>query len=370
MVDNSHRASIVDPEVKIPAAVKAASARADKIHSESYNTKPAVVEEKTITLATTNDPTMQPPKDTSATRDTVTLQPPKELAPEVKPDTKEQVTTPSKDEPAVNWEHRYNSMKGRADSQTAQLRDMSNQIANLQATLASLNTKPNGASNGSGDTKPEFTPLTPDEVKEYGEDFLKVVARQAQEAMMPYVRSLEKQVADLNGHVSSVGNHVAVSEQQKMHDTLNAQMPNWGEINRDPRFISWLGLTDPYSGAIRHDMLTKAYERNNAPQVLAFFNGFLRDEAAVAPQETRQTTQNAPVITPQPVAKIPLADLAAPGRAKDTAANSPVEEPSFTTAQIQKFYADVRANKYAGRDADKLALENQIFKAASSGRVT
>jgi len=96
--------------------------------------------------------------------------------------------------------------------------------------------------------------------------------------------------------------------------------------------------------------------------VLAFFNGFLAQEAALAP---------APTVDPAPAAdgKIPLSDLAAPGRAKTSAANAPVEKPTFTTAQIAQFYADSARGKYRGREAEYNRTEAQIFEAQREGRV-
>jgi hypothetical protein len=47
-----------------------------------------------------------------------------------------------------------------------------------------------------------------------------------------------------------------------------------------PEFHDWLKLQDTFSDAIRHELLTAAYERNDIPRVLAFFNGFLAQEAA------------------------------------------------------------------------------------------
>jgi hypothetical protein len=89
-------------------------------------------------------------------------------------------------------------------------------------------------------------------------------------------------------------------------------------------FHDWLKLPDSFTGAIRHKLLTAAYEQNQTPQVLAFFNGFLAQEAALAP-----VTPGAPA--PAADGKIPLDTLAAPGRAKTAAANAPVEKPTFTT---------------------------------------
>lgn len=111
-------------------------------------------------------------------------------------------------------------------------------------------------------------------------------------------------------------------------------------------------------------MLKAAYAQGDARRVLAFFNGFLAEEAATSPAEAEPEVETARV------SKVPLQNLAAPGRAKSAASNSaPAEKPIFTRAQIATFYADVAAGRYRGKDADKVKLETQIFEAQREGRI-
>lgn len=119
-----------------------------------------------------------------------------------------------------------------------------------------------------------------------------------------------------------------------------------------------------FSGAIRHELLTAAYEQNNAPRVLAFFKGFLSEEAALAPNSQGEPDRG---VTPE---KIPLESLAAPGRAKTAAApGAPAEKPTFTRAEIATFYADCARGKFRGRDAERNRIEAQIFEAEREGRI-
>lgn len=147
---------------------------------------------------------------------------------------------------------------------------------------------------------------------------------------------------------------------------MNDRLPNWREVNTDPDFLSWLKLPDPYSGVIRHELLKTAYERNDTPRVLNFFQGFLSEEAVLAPADSGPDFRSSAATQD----KVPLANFAAPGRAKTAAASgAPAEKPVFTRAQIAKFYADVASRKYAGREAEKDRVENQIFDAEREGRI-
>jgi hypothetical protein len=108
--------------------------------------------------------------------------------------------------------------------------------------------------------------------------------------------------------------------------------------------------------------------------VKAFFNGFLAEEAAVDPANSGQDNRDTP---PSPNGskqaappKVPLENMAAPGRAKTGAGNSSSsEKPIITRREVSEFYAEVAAGKYRGNEAEKERLERQIFEAQRDGRL-
>ncbi|MGI9136762.1 MAG: hypothetical protein ACR2JS_06855, partial [Candidatus Nanopelagicales bacterium] len=200
--------------------------------------------------------------------------------------------------------------------------------------------------------------------RDYGEDFLKVVGKKAKEELGPIIKAYEAKIADLERRLTGVNSVVQQDTQQKLLDTLDEKLPQWRELNTNEEFLDWLRLPDPFSGAIRHEMLKSAYAQGNASRVLNFFNGFLAEEAATSPARAE------PEVGTARVPKVPLQNLAAPGRAKTAAsASAPAEKPIFTRAQIAAFYADVAAGRYRGKDADKAKFEGQIFDAQREGRI-
>jgi len=349
----------LDPNARIPAAVKAAGKRAEDKHRETYSKEPpppepapAPAPEPTITLAP--DPAPAPsttPAPAAATPTPVTPQGNEPPQPAVTDDT---------------WKHKYDSMKGRFDRSQDQLRGMSEQISRLQNLVASLQ-QPTAPAPTPTPAAPEPF-LTPQEMLDYGEDFLGVVGKKAKQVFSPEVEGLKAQLAAMQQKLDAVGGSLAGDAQQRMFDTFDSKLESWREVNSNPNFISWLELPDTYSGAIRHDLLKAAYERNDAPRVLAFFNGFLAEEAVVDPASGGLDPSPA---APTPPKKVPLEDLAAPGRAKSSAAPSaPAEKPIISRAQISQFYLDVAAGKYRGRDEEKDRLEKMIFAAERDGRIS
>jgi hypothetical protein len=207
--------------------------------------------------------------------------------------------------------------------------------------------------------------ITDDEVNDYGEDFLKVVGKKAKEEIAPILKKILAENEALKKKVEGMSGKVAQDAHSMLLSKLDEKLPNWREMNTNEAFLGWLSLPDPYSGDIRHNMLKAAYSQGDASRVLAFFNGFLAEEAAVAPVKGEPD----PSVTTVP--KVPLSNLAAPGRAKTAAATTgaPAEKPIFTRAQIATFYADVASGKYRGRDADKSKVEAMIFDAQREGRI-
>lgn len=342
-----------DPNIKLPAAVRAAAARSDEI-IKAMNAQEGVTSESNGEQPAPQ--TSEPAQTASEPAEPVAeSQPPKESP---KQGTKESAS--SDDE--SSWERRYNSMKGRFDRSQTQIKDLSEQIQSLQNVIATMQVQ--AQSQPLPDVQVEKL-ITEDEERDYGQDFLKVVGKKAKEEIVPIIKGYEAKIAELEKKLQGVNSVVTQDSHAKLMTTLDEKLPTWRDLNTNEDFLSWLRLPDPFSGVIRHDMLKAAYAAGNASRVLAFFNGFLAEEAAVAP--AKGDSDDVPTET---VAKVPLAKLAAPGRAKTAAGNSaPAEKPIFTRAQIASFYADVANGKYRGKDADKNKLEALIFEAQREGRI-
>ena len=348
---------IDDPNVKIPAAVRASSALAEQLHQAVYTAGDTPSDGETGKQEG-NGPNAAPDATQQPTARELSAASLQDAPQRESPPQDDQVTQQGNE---VNWEHRYNSMKGRYDRSQQQVNALSERVGQLEAMLSAAPRM----SASDAPMQPQVAAerlLTPEEEEEYGSEFLSVVEKKAREAFAPMAAQYEQQIARLEAQVNGVHGHVVQSVQEKMFSSLDTKLSSWREVNTDPEFLSWLRLPDPYSGAIRHELLKAAYERHDAPRVLAFFNGFLAEEAAVAPANA------GPDQTPK--GKIPLEKFAAPSRAKSAAAqNAPAEKPGFTAAQISAFYSDIRAGKFSGREAEKNQIERQIFEAQRLGLI-
>jgi hypothetical protein len=132
--------------------------------------------------------------------------------------------------------------------------------------------------------------LTSDDEKNFGPELLDVAIRAAQHAVAPELQRLHDENAQLQDQLNS-------ATKMALDRELDAAVPNWREINNDPRFHAWLLLPEPYSGVIRDRLLKDAAQAANAQRVISIFRGFLREVGAAgqAPASpASQRTSRAP----------------------------------------------------------------------------
>jgi len=351
---NTETSMKIDPDVKMPAAVLAAAKRSDDMQKALRNAPEGEVTEEgnpqTAEQGTTEKPL------------TAEQSPAPEPKPEVKPEPKPESRAESEDD---SLEHRYKSLHGRYVKQEGIMKQMADEIRSLQNVIATLSVAPqNAPATEQPLTAEPAAQLTDEEVNEYGEDLLRVVGKKARAEVEPLLRARDEEISRLKRQLEGVNGFVQTDSREKLFRQLDEKLPEWRDLNTNQDFLQWLSLPDPYSGGIRHDMLKAAYAQGNANRVLAFFNGFLSEEAVVAP------AQGEPNPATRTVPKVPLSTLAAPGKAKSAASDArPAEKPIINRTDIAKFYLDVSHGKYRGREQDKQKIEAQIFEATREGRI-
>lgn len=342
----------IDPDVVLPAAVRAAAALSNELVKAQSTPQEGDQEQTSVDDVSDAGETRSQSEGSSENFSQSAPQAKEKPAPAKAPASA----------PEDNWEHRYNSMKGRFERSEAEKSRLAGEISNLHRLLAEVQ----AAQSAPAQSGVRFERLvTPEEEQDYGPDLLGVVGRKAKEELTPEIKALEARIAQLQSQLQGVTAQNQMSARERMYQTLDQELPNWREINEDPEFLSWLNLPDLYSGAIRRDLLGAAYQRSDAARVAAFFKGFITDEAATNPAGGNSERPTAAESGKRPS----LERLAAPGRAKTSAAPAPVEKPFFTRAEIAKFYSDVHRGAYRGREEEKDRIERQIFDAQRDRRI-
>jgi hypothetical protein len=204
--------------------------------------------------------------------------------------------------------------------------------------------------------------LTQADVNQYGDELIDVTQRAALHAIAPHLMSLEQQNEELRTRLAKEARRV-------LDQAVELAVPNYREIDRDPRWHRWLLGIDVLSGRVRQQLLNEAISSAAAPRVISFFRGFLNEEAATGHNESAPFSHQP--AAPREAA-IDLVSLAAPGRARPATggdAGLPPDRPIYTRAQIRDLYSAHRKGAYVGREAEWARQDADIIAAGREGRI-
>lgn len=260
----------------------------------------------------------------------------------------------------TDWKQKYNVLQGKYDAEVprmaADLRQALDRIAELE--------KPPVVE------IPEVSVLTDAEIEDYGTDLIDVIERKAREMARtefePMISDLRTQVTSLTQQIGVTDQRVAVREQNDVFALLDRDVKDWRTINMSQDFKDWLVLADPFSGQTRQKLLLEAFDAKDAHRVKHFFEGFLKENAAVT-----TSTAVPPAGEAGNSATLQLADYIAPGTPKTSTgqAGAPKEKRVWSNKDIASFYSDVNKGHYKKRPEDKARIEADIVAATREGRI-
>lgn len=339
----------------LPKAAKKQLAEAEKLHAEIY----AEEEKPVLTEVPTDEPSESPTAPTAPKAEEAA--PPEETVPELRPEAGQDQGNAG----AENWEHKYSVLKGKYDAEVPRLQQANNALSGRVDEMSAQMNQLMAEQAKPADPIEPGQYLNAEEIDDYGEDMIAVVKKAAREEFEPAMASLQQENAQLRGLLGGMQQQTVQSARQTMLDTLDGEVANWRELNSQPEFIGWLENLDPYSGQKKLDMLRAAFEGNNAPRVLAFFRGYLNENAAFTAGNGPSTAGQDPQVS--------LDTLVAPGRpsdGNDTRAQEGNTKKIWTQQEIGSFYNDVNRGVYRLRPEKKAELEADIFDAQLTGRIT
>ena len=247
----------------------------------------------------------------------------------------------------------------------------------LEGLMVQLRQTPAPAAAPAAPPADTSTEVPDTDIAEYGAELVAASRRWAGAQLGPEIAQLRAQVARLEATGQQVQQ---VTAQSQVTGYLDRTVDRWQAIDNDPAFFSWLAQTDPFTGTVRHAMLKQAYAAGDGPRTAAFFQAFLVDRAATTPPitehtvapaagQTPQTPQPAPTTRDAGAGSVSLDSLTAPGRGRPASSGAPADKKIWSQADIQAFYSDGAKGRFAGREAEKNALEADIFAAGREGRL-
>ncbi len=261
------------------------------------------------------------------------------------PDTppQPQPADPAPAKPA-DFEHKYRVLQGMYESDVKQvkqqLREQNALVEGLSAQLEAMKAAP----------PTETTQLNEKDIDKFGADLIEMVQRYADQKYA----GIEQRLVALEQQVGIVAREATGAAKRTFLQELAALVPDYRAVNADPRWLAWLGETDPMFGRARQVALDEAQQQGDAARVASIFQAF---KAFVAPP--------APAQTPEPS----LSDLVTPPSVSAPPPPPQPSKPRITQKAIQDFYNDVARGRYVGREAEAERLEQEINLALAEGRV-
>lgn len=271
--------------------------------------------------------------------------------------------SPSTDQSEEAYAQRYRTLQGMYNAEVPTLRkqvkDQSHRLQQLEALLA---TAPAPSERSDPETYTPKSYISSNEVDEYGGsiDVMRKVSKEELDPMAYELQQLRQQVQSMQStvlpQVESVVQQQTASAEQIFWAELGRAVPNWQEINASPDFHTWLLETDPLTGQTRQTYLERAQQEANPARAASFFT-------------TWQSLQAQPVAASPTRASLELERQVAPGRTRGSAPTADSEKPQYSRGDIAKFFDDVRAGKYRGKEKERDRIERDIFAAQREGRI-
>jgi hypothetical protein len=182
--------------------------------------------------------------------------------------------------------------------------------------------------------------ITPQDYANYGSDLVNFTQRAAAATVAP-------QLAHLGAQSEELMRRLALETRARLDREVEAAVPNYQEIDNDPRWHQWLRQVDPYNGRGRQELLNEAIAAGSGVRVVAFFRGFMREVGQTSAQ--------------------PVFDWG-PGQVLERTRPRP-QGAVYTRDQIKHFYELHRKGKFAGREDEWARLEHEIIRAGREGRI-
>lgn len=270
------------------------------------------------------------------------------------------------------WRSRYQSLQGKYNSEVPQyqqrLHYFQQRVDQLEQMVHSLQQQ------GGSPPEPQrglngTSSITPKDIEDYGEDFIDVVRRVAQDMARSEAAKVRNEVGTLANQVNGVTTAVTQTARERMYGILERRVPDWNTLNHDPGFNAWIGERDPFTGVVRKTLLNDAYTRNDGDRVAAFFESYLRETAAVAAQPPAQTPDQRPASQTPPGStsqrRVTLDTMAEPGADAGTV-GQPREKRVWTKADVANLYRRKAERRIS--DQEFQALERDLMVAQTDGR--
>jgi hypothetical protein len=253
--------------------------------------------------------------------------------------------------PVETWQSRYIALKGKYDAEVPRLHaDVREFKAQLDKLQKAVETKPVETK------KPAVAEklVTDADVQAFGEDLIEVQRKVAREVAAEFRSELDAMRVEneqLREQLNTTGTQVS---EASFEQRLYRLVPNFSDINADPKWIAWLNEVDPLLRAPRSTVAQQAFNRGDAEGVAHYVTMF---QQSIAPVERKTDKTDE------------LERQIQPNRGASSAPSASPKGKVYSNADIEKMFRKATDLGTKGQIDAAKKLEAEIDAAYMEGRV-
>lgn len=264
---------------------------------------------------------------------------------------------PTKPDGEDLWKQKYKTLQGMYDAEVprlhSQVKDLSGELEALKNQVLESQ-KAADAAEKQAAHEARVNLVTDDDRQEFGDELIEVqrkVAREETADLIARFEALEAENAQLKQQLDDTGARVVTAS---FEQRLTQLVPDFAEINVDPRWINWLNEEDPMLRGPRMTAAQAAYAEGDAEGVAHFVTLFKESLQPVDTEDSGRTQELENQIQPS----------------TSGASLPPQNQPgTLTDADIRTMFTKVMSLNAAGRLDEARKLEAEIDAAYQEGRV-
>ena len=255
------------------------------------------------------------------------------------------------DEDAAVWKQKYKTLQGMYDKEVphlhATVKTLTNELEALKKSVEKAKEV---------EVKQYEKLVTDEDVQNFGEDLIEVQRKVAREVAAEFEQKLEamrSENSELRELLGSTEDKVSVSN---FEARLHRLVPDFQELDSDPRWISWLDEVDPVLRGPRRTVALQAYQSGDA-EAVAYYVGLFKD--SIATEEPAKVSSQAKELERQ----------IQPSRNASNATPTSQRGRTYTTNEIGRMFQKAAKLGGSGRLDEAKKLEAEIDAAYMQGRV-
>jgi hypothetical protein len=264
-------------------------------------------------------------------------------------------TKPEPTEPAVaeeTWQQKYKTLKGMYDAEVPRLHS---DIRELKSQMELFRKAAETPKSEVKSAKAEKL-VTDADVEAFGSDLIEVQRKVAREVAMEFRGELDAMKAEneeLRKQLNATGNQVSeASFEQRLH----RMVPDFQEVNVDPKWIAWLNEVDPLLRGPRMTVAQEAFNRGDAEGIAHYVSLF-------------KATLKSADVEPTPNKAEEIARQVQPKRSASSAPAASQQGKLYTDRDIQNMFKRAVELGSRGQPDEARKLEAEIDAAYRDGRV-